>query len=148
MPAVTTNLFGLSQETLDLCAREPIHIPGSVQPQGVLLVLTPLDLLITQVSINSADLLGSEPGQLLGRPLTALLPQRAANEVQQHIATAAAGAVAMLEVPLTFHDVVRPFLGLAHHYAGLVLLELLPIDDGTPRDSDTAPQFEALSNDI
>lgn len=148
MPTVITNPFGLSQEALDLCAREPIHIPGSIQPQGVLLVLTPLDLLITQVSINSADLLGYEPGQLLGQPLTALLPQHAADEVQRHITTAAEGVIALLEVPITLYDVVQPFLGLVHHHAGLVLFELLAIGDATPHDPDVAPQFETLSNDV
>ena len=28
---------------LDACAREPIHIPGSIQPHGVLLVVDPAE---------------------------------------------------------------------------------------------------------
>ncbi|MBC8161259.1 MAG: GAF domain-containing protein [Roseiflexaceae bacterium] len=147
MAIETINPFSLSQEVLDLCAREPIHIPGSIQPQGVLLVLTPLDLLITQVSMNSADMIGYEPGQLLGRPLATLLPLHAANEVQRHIATAAEGVVVILEVSITLRSVAQPFLGLAHHHDGLVLLELLAIDDGTPHDPAT-PQLESLSNDV
>lgn len=45
-------------EAEDACAREPIHIPGSIQPHGALLVLSPHDLQILQRSDNAAELLG------------------------------------------------------------------------------------------
>jgi len=38
--------------TLDNCAREPIHIPGSIQPHGVLLACSGDDAVVTQVSAN------------------------------------------------------------------------------------------------
>jgi light-regulated signal transduction histidine kinase (bacteriophytochrome) len=53
---------------LSSCHREPIHIPGSIQPHGVLLAMTPA-LEIIAVSANSRAALGIEPGALLGRPL-------------------------------------------------------------------------------
>ncbi|MDB5294817.1 MAG: cph [Phycisphaerales bacterium] len=40
------------------CDREPIHIPGSVQPHGVLVALRASDLSVTQVSANAEKLLG------------------------------------------------------------------------------------------
>ena len=43
---------------LDNCAREPIHIPGSIQPRGVLAVVREPDFEVRQVSANVADLLG------------------------------------------------------------------------------------------
>ena len=43
---------------LDNCAREPIHIPGSVQPRGVLAVLREPNFEVRQVSANVAELLG------------------------------------------------------------------------------------------
>ncbi len=33
---------------LDNCAREPIHIPGSIQPHGVLLAADPSSLRVIQ----------------------------------------------------------------------------------------------------
>ena len=37
------------------CDREPIHIPGSIQPHGVLLVMTEPELVVIQVSENVID---------------------------------------------------------------------------------------------
>src|SRR5215210_9373883 len=39
------------------CEREPIHIPGVIQPHGVLLNLRESDLAITQVSTNAFSVL-------------------------------------------------------------------------------------------
>lgn len=55
--------------TLTNCDREPIHIPQSIQPHGLLMVLAEADLTIVQVSANSLDILGVEPLDLLDRPL-------------------------------------------------------------------------------
>ena len=59
-------------EPVDLsnCEREPIHVPGAVQPHGVLLGLSEPDLVVRVVSANSASLLGREPDDLLGRRVT------------------------------------------------------------------------------
>ncbi|MEF7616540.1 ATP-binding protein [Aquincola sp. MAHUQ-54] len=43
---------------IDACAREPIHIPGSIQPHGALLVVAPNDHRILQASANACALLG------------------------------------------------------------------------------------------
>ncbi|WP_233744850.1 ATP-binding protein [Leptodesmis sichuanensis] len=61
--------------TLDLPPgdREPIHIPGAIQPHGVLLLIREADLTIVQVSANTAALLGREPEELLNTPLNDLL---------------------------------------------------------------------------
>ena len=55
------------------CDVEPIHIPGTTQPHGVLLVLHLSDFKVLQVSANTVGLLGVEPTAVLGRPLEALL---------------------------------------------------------------------------
>ncbi len=57
------------------CAREPIHIPGSIQPHGVLLVLAERagDLTIIQASENVAELLGLPAQEVLGRPIGQVL---------------------------------------------------------------------------
>jgi light-regulated signal transduction histidine kinase (bacteriophytochrome) len=46
----------------DVCAREPIRIPGGIQPHGVLVVLDPARMTVLQASANAADTLGLEPG--------------------------------------------------------------------------------------
>ncbi|MCU0951658.1 MAG: GAF domain-containing protein [Burkholderiaceae bacterium] len=65
------NSPAFGQADLTNCERELIHLAGSVQPHGVLLMLD-ADQRIVQASANSADLLGHAADALLGRPLQAL----------------------------------------------------------------------------
>ncbi len=68
----------LSTELIDLtnCDREPIHIPGKIQPHGVLLVFQEYSLKILQVSQNTERLLGISPSALIGKSLSILfLPE-------------------------------------------------------------------------
>ncbi|WP_448624798.1 SpoIIE family protein phosphatase [Geodermatophilus sp. URMC 64] len=58
---------------LDNCAREPIHVPGSIQPRGVLLAVSEPHLVVQQVSDNVAELTGVPPAEALGRPLREVL---------------------------------------------------------------------------
>ncbi len=53
----------------DLCAQEPIHLPGSIQPHGALLVLDRNSLEIVQASINAPTFFGRDLG--LGERLDA-----------------------------------------------------------------------------
>ena len=60
------------QADLSNCERELIHLAGSVQPHGALLVLREPDLRVVQLSDNVADVLGLAPAELLDRPLAVL----------------------------------------------------------------------------
>src|SRR5690606_18534026 len=62
--------------TVDLtnCDREPIHVPGAIQPHGVLLVLGEPGLEVRQASANAAAFCGVSVDDLAGQPLEALLP--------------------------------------------------------------------------
>lgn len=53
------------------CEREQIHLAGSIQPHGVLLVAREPDLVIVQASANARDFL-QLPGEILGLPLASL----------------------------------------------------------------------------
>jgi light-regulated signal transduction histidine kinase (bacteriophytochrome) len=68
---------------LDNCAREPIHVPGSVQPRGVLAVVREADFEVRQVSANVEDLLGHSVDDVLGRHLSFLLGDDVAARVEQ-----------------------------------------------------------------
>ena len=51
------------------CDREPIHIPGSIQPHGLLVACTGDALTVSQVSDNTKAFIGVTPGDMLGTPL-------------------------------------------------------------------------------
>ena len=69
-PVLTSPSFG--QADLTNCERELIHLAGSVQPHGVLLVLTEPALVVVQVSANTAAVLGVPAERLLNQPLSVL----------------------------------------------------------------------------
>jgi light-regulated signal transduction histidine kinase (bacteriophytochrome) len=58
---------------LEACAREPIHIPGSIQPHGVLLAIDAQRGLVTQASANAGDLLGLPLDRIPGASWSSLL---------------------------------------------------------------------------
>ena len=66
------------------CDREPIHIPGSVQPFGFLLALTG-DFTVALASDNLVTYLGSECAEVLHRPITELLSEAAVGAIRARI---------------------------------------------------------------
>ena len=70
---------------LDTCADEPIHIPGAIQPHGVLLACSGPDRIVRQVSAN-VDVLGVTVGEVLGKPLAALLDPASAERLAARFA--------------------------------------------------------------
>jgi chemotaxis family two-component system sensor kinase Cph1 len=67
---VDSPAFG--QADLSNCERELIHLAGSVQPHGVLLLLSAGNLVVLQASRNCAAVLGQTAEALLEEPLSAL----------------------------------------------------------------------------
>jgi chemotaxis family two-component system sensor kinase Cph1 len=59
---------------LTACEREPIHIPGSIQPHGILLAIRLPDLTLAYASANIAEIFGLDPADALGRPFAEALP--------------------------------------------------------------------------
>ncbi len=106
--------------------RKPIHIPGSIQPHGVLLVLSPqLDIL--QVSNNTLEYLGKTTQELLSQPLNILLGQEQV-AVIRHCWTKKIGSTTSYKVSITTLNTERYFDCIAHRTEDVVILELEPID--------------------
>jgi diguanylate cyclase (GGDEF)-like protein len=64
------------------CDREPIHLPGSIQPFGALIVVDAAQTVV-QISANSGQWLGMEPRAALGRSLAALFGEDFAQGITQ-----------------------------------------------------------------
>lgn len=118
-----------SPEAVNLtnCDHEPIHISGAIQPHGVLLAISVVDLTIVQASANSADLLGIAVEQLLSQPLTACI----ADADIQHL-RAAITAEKIAGGPIALFTTTLPQTGIrcdaiAHLSNGLLVLELEPV---------------------
>ena len=68
-----TSRSTIDQAALAVCSREPIHIPGAIQPHGVLLVLDAGNAMCLQASTNAATVLGCEPADCLGKDVGSIL---------------------------------------------------------------------------
>ncbi|MGV2834184.1 ATPase, partial [Pseudomonas shirazensis] len=60
-------------QAVERCAQEPIQVPGSIQPQGFMLVLDEQDLCVLQASENAERWLGAAAPELLGRTFAELI---------------------------------------------------------------------------
>lgn len=69
--------------TLANCESEPIHIPGAIQPHGVLVATRGEALTVTQVSANLEQFFGVTPESCLGSSLEALLDDDSAARMAQ-----------------------------------------------------------------
>jgi chemotaxis family two-component system sensor kinase Cph1 len=103
---------------LDNCAREPIHIPGLVQPRGALLALRTDDAVVTQCSANLADVLGISADDALGAPLGDVLGADAARTVLDHVAAGDPRLRNPLELEIPVRGVATRFEAMLHHSPG------------------------------
>ncbi len=88
-------------EEIDItdCDREPIHIPGSIQPHGILLALDPADT-ICVVSANAPEVLGRPIEQLLNHPLAHFFGEAAADRLHAQLAAEPLAQTARLLSPM------------------------------------------------
>lgn len=107
---------------LDGCASEPIHIPGAIQPHGMLLSVDEPGLKILQVSANAAEFLGSSAAELVGKSVPELLSAPEVEALREAVAHPDPSKVSPLL--LTFNQ--RPFDVLLHRHRGALIVELEP----------------------
>lgn len=118
--------------TVTNCDREPIHIPGSVQPHGVLIVLAPDTLQIVQVSDNVEPVFGIAAADLLDQPLDNVLPAQQMASVRAAIDQPHSHdeplffkvPAADQATPAAASSGQRVWLGLVQRQASVVTLEL------------------------
>ena len=67
-----TGTPGFGEADLTNCEREQIHLPGSIQPHGALLVLKEPSLEIERASVNAAEFLGVASTPLIGQSVEAI----------------------------------------------------------------------------
>lgn len=122
------------QADLTNCERELIHLAGSVQPHGVLLVLHEAALRVEMASANVADLLGTPVDALVGRPIAEL-----GGNLQRRIERLLEGDLLDEPQPLRcFVDAngnsrALEFEGILHRIAGeRLIVELEPVDSDVP----------------
>ncbi|MBX9258275.1 GAF domain-containing protein [Desmonostoc muscorum CCALA 125] len=108
------------------CDREPIHIPGSIQPHGVLLALKEPELIILQCSNNTYSLFGISPEQLLNQPLSNFLESEQINFLQDCLSQQDLQIVNPLEFTIKSGDKNLHYDVIIHRSSQILVLELEP----------------------
>ena len=106
---------------LATCDREPIRIPGSIQPHGILLSLDGDSLRILQASGNAEQLFRIPVENLLGRRLPEVLREMNAGELVDAIECAALDTNPVYLASVSMAG--RAYRAVAHLHAGRVIVE-------------------------
>ena len=70
-----------------LCEREPIHIPGSIQPNAVMLAADAVTLEVLAYSANVSEIVDPVEPPLTGRPLAEVLPADFVETIRARLAS-------------------------------------------------------------
>ncbi len=120
------------------CEREPIHIPGSIQPHGVLMVLADeAGFPVVQISDNVDRMLRSSVAQALKQPLETVVGREIARQLDRGLRSAPRQGRPVLVRTIEFNgeDGSWPVHAIAHRTDAGIILEL-----------EQAPESEEISS--
>lgn len=103
---------------------EAIHIPGAIQPHGILLVLQKPELKIIQVSNNTFNIFGVRPQEILGQNLDCLFDRQQIKSIEQNIVEDNCGTINPIALSIKKPTRSLFFDAIVHHGDKIVILEL------------------------
>jgi light-regulated signal transduction histidine kinase (bacteriophytochrome) len=129
---------------LTTCDREPIHIPGSIQPHGALLVLDRESLEVEQVAGDTRLLLGIEPDRIPGMPISRFLEFEAEAFVNTRLAAGGAFIAPIMRLGVRTRSGSLPLDLTLHAIERTAILELEPARRTMTGAGDPVAQLKAL----
>ena len=112
--------------TLDTCSEEPIHIPGAIQPHGVLFVLSEPDLTVLQASANAKDFIGRSVEEVLGERVGSLLSSGQVAAVVDALGNTDPRESNPVRIEFSKANDGSPLDAAVHRHKGFSFLELEP----------------------
>jgi len=141
---VNDDTIRFGEVDLTTCDREPIHIPGSIQPHGALLVVDRQGLAIEQAAGDTRLLLGLEPQRVLQQTLDALLDTEAAAFVHAQLDAPARFVAPITRLGVRSHSGSLPLDLTLHAVERTALLELEPARRTMTSAGDPIAQLKTL----
>lgn len=120
--------------TADLtnCDREPIHIPGAIQPHGVLLALDE-NSDVVMGSVNCDRMLGRPVADLLGHSARSVVGAVAAAAIAEALAGDDLGTPLRVDLPAGAGDLAGAEVDLVvHRSGGRAVVEMVPVSGPQP----------------
>ena len=124
-----------------ICEREPIHIPGSIQPNAVMLAADAATLLVLAYSANVSEIVDPSELPLAGRPLADILPAAFVEAVQARLASGTLDDGRSVRRRLLLPGRSTPYHAVAHAHAGRLIVEL-ELEPDSADDFATASQVD------
>lgn len=125
--------------TVDLtnCDREPIHIPGSIQPHGAMLVCDPETTEVLFASQTAEELLGKRNSNLVGLTLPEVLGAGPAHDLRNAAAKVGSSHLAGVLLGLKLANLDVPVDALTHQHRDRLFVEIEPtsIDATAAKDA-------------
>ncbi|MEI6334692.1 MAG: ATP-binding protein [Methylococcaceae bacterium] len=120
------------EQALQVCAAEPIHQIGNIQPHGATLVLSPDNLhTVLQVSANINDFIDLKTKEVLGKSLEKLLGKAFAQQIERLIKCSQAHQTATGLVTLSRQQMPVEYEAYIYSANEFLVLELCK-DSGLP----------------
>ncbi|MBD0343775.1 MAG: GAF domain-containing protein [Coleofasciculus sp. Co-bin14] len=105
---------------------ELLHIPGLIQPHGILFVLNEPDLKILQVSNNTVEILGMPTQELINKKLKTLIKPDKIDSINQYLSEDFESGN-QIKISIETQDLIRVFDCTIHRSDTFVILEIEPI---------------------
>ena len=117
------------------CDREPIHIPGAIQPHGILFACGADDWRISHASQNVAQFFDRSADDLIGARLDDLLGASALHELANAAASSSTTFVPLRRFGIEAGRQHQKFDATVHNYHGRKIIELEAVDNAVPVES-------------
>lgn len=117
------------------CEKEPIHIPGAIQPFGILLTVDPQWLTVQNASENCAASWHLPAQDLVGRPLSEFMAPEELARIRDYLGSPSPGEQGTVRVRclLDKDNDAREWEVRAHRHADTLYLELEPAASAAPQ---------------
>ena len=119
-----SRIITAEEASLTNCEREPIHIPGSIQPHGILLVLKEPDLTILQASENTKEIIGIKAETLIDNNLDMLLDELQVKRLKECLLNEELQSFNPIKLSTKTNLKPVAFDGIIHRIKGVLILEL------------------------
>ena len=110
------------------CDREPIHIPGSIQPHGAMLVCDPATFEILFASENLQAVTGCAHADLTGLDLAAIVGDEAAHDIRNASAKTGGSEIAGVVLAARLPRSSQAMDVIVHRYKDRAFVEIEPSD--------------------
>lgn len=111
------------------CDREPIHIPGRIQPHGCILACDTDLSVIRRHSLNAAAKMGLPFDDINGRKLDDVIGADRTHDLRNALLRSADPARPGLILGMTLPTAETTFNAAVHQYKGNAIIELEPVDE-------------------